>query len=78
MANIKQIDDSCITVAKKDFKNETVVTFLGNTYSGKTVYYALLKNTIAKNLYDSTNGEYEGPFIVFRTIHYNYIYFGKN
>ena len=60
MANIKQIDDSCITVAKKDFKNETVVTFLGNTYSGKTVYYALLKNTIAKNLYDSTNGEYEG------------------
>ena len=60
MANIKQIDDSCITAAKKDFKNETVVTFLGNTYSGKTVYYALLKNTIAKNLHDSTNGEYEG------------------
>ena len=60
MSNVKQIDESRITVAKKDFKNETVVTFLGDSYSGKTVYYALLKNTIAKNLYDSTDGEYEG------------------
>ena len=60
MSNVKQIDESCITVAKKVFKNETVVTFIGDSYSGKTVYYALLKNTIAKNLHDSTNGEYEG------------------
>ena len=60
MSNVKQTDETRISFAKKDFKNETVVTFLGDTYSGKTVYCALLKNTIAKHLYDSTGGEYEG------------------
>ena len=51
----KQLDK-----AKQDFKNKTVIAFLGNTFMGKTVLCTLLKDASAKYLPKSTNNKYRG------------------
>lgn len=49
-----------IDQAKEDFKDQVMVAFLGDKYSGKTVHCALIKDAAAKHLKDHTNGKYLG------------------
>ena len=49
-----------IDIGKQDFKDEIMVAFLGDKFSGKTVYCALIKDVLAKDLREHTNGKYIG------------------
>lgn len=49
-----------IDLAKDDFKDQVMVAFLGDKYSGKTVHCALIKDAAVKHLREHTNGKYRG------------------
>ena len=54
------INEDGVSNAKDYFKHKTTVAFLGSAYAGKTVHCALIKDTVAKYLFDATNKNYEG------------------
>lgn len=47
-----------IDIAREDFKDQVMVAFLGDKYSGKTVHCALIKDAAVKRLNEHTNGKY--------------------
>ena len=49
-----------ISEAKQDFRGKTTVAFIGDSYCGKTILCALLKDTAAKYLRKETNEKYYG------------------
>ena len=49
-----------IDIGKEDFKDEIMIAFLGEKFSGKTVHCALIKDVLAKDLKDYTKGKYIG------------------
>ena len=60
MPTNNHINEESVSNAKNYFKHKTTVAFLGSAFVGKTVHCALIKNTVAKYLYDATNKNYEG------------------
>ena len=49
-----------ISEARQDFKGKTTVAFIGDSYCGKTILCALLKDTASKYLPKETNEKYYG------------------
>lgn len=49
-----------IDVGKEDFRDEIMVAFLGDKFSGKTVHCALIKDVLTKDLKKHTKGKYIG------------------
>ena len=58
--NSKMSLQEIIDVAKEDFRDEIMVAFLGDKFSGKTVHCALIKDTLANALKEYSEGEYIG------------------